>query len=467
MGAKVSRGASIFVLGLLLGPMENALTAQPRPAKPASADEDFHVFTDAPRLLLTKSRLRLLQRERERMSVRWQQFDAMVVAGAPMPESGLAQGIYYRVAGTGEAGRKAVAWALDDKTDAAQNLRQLALIFDWCAPVMTPTQSDRLAAKIEKGIGAPGPDVTRQAARALAAIAIADHLKDQGESILKPIVEQWFRGQLVKRIEAGQAPMPREQIYALIELFHTIRDNLNIDLRESSQTYFRQLPLDYLLGHYPSPFPGPQNDFFIPIYTHDGEPDLAEAALSRAAGLAMVAFDSNAGETQYLQGWLMQDRFMMRDPLGVVYEFLWANPYQPGLSYSLLPLVFHDAATGHVFARASWEEDAAWIAYFDGNLQLFRDGKLQALRSGSAVKPLRIGGTVLMTAPTAAADGTLRFEGDTEATFILGLKPRSTYDVEIDDEELGEAQTDVGGTLVIALPAETQTGVRIRERSTK
>jgi hypothetical protein len=465
MGAKVSRKASILVLGLLTGSLQNALVAQPSPPKPASADEDFHVFTDAPRLLLTKSRLRLLQRERERMSVRWQQFDAMVVAGAPMPETGLAQGIYYRVSGTGEAGRKAVSWALDEKTDASQNLRQLALIFDWCGPVMTPSQSDRLAAKIEKAIGSPGQDVSRQSARALAAIAIADHLKDQGESILKPIVEQWFRGQFVKRIEAGQPPMPREQTYALVELFHAIRDNLNIDLRESSQLYFRQFPLDYLLGHYPSPFPGPQNNYFIPIYVHDGEPDLAEAAMSRAAGLAMVAFDSNAGETQYLQGWLMQDRFMMRDPLGVVYEFLWANPYQPGLSYSLLPLVFHDGATGHVFARASWDEDADWIAYFDGNLQLFRDGKLQALRSGAAVKPLRIGGTVLMTAPPPAADGTLRLQADTEATFILGLKPRSTYDVEIDDEELTDAETDAGGTLVIALPAETQTGVRIRERN--
>ena len=451
----MNRWASILVLGLLASPFENVLVA---------ADEDFHVFTDAPRLLLTKSRLRLLQRERERMSTRWQQFDAMVAAGAPMPEAGLAQGIYYRVAGIAEAGRKAVTWALDDKTDAAPNLRQLALIFDWCGPVMTPAQSDRFAAKIEKGIGSPGQDVARQSARALAAVAIADHLKDQGESILKPIVEQWFRGQIVKRIEAGQAPMPREQIYALLELFHALRDNLNIDLRESSKVYFRQFPLDYLLGHYPSPFPGPQNDFFIPLYTHDGEPDLAEAAMSRAAGLALVAFDSNAAETQYLQGWLMQDRFMMRDPLGVVYEFLWANPYQPGLSYSLLPLVFHDASTGHVFARASWEEDASWIAYFDGNLQLFRDGKIQALRAGAAVKPLRIGDTIVMTAPMPATDGTLRFEGTTEATFILGLKPQRSYDVEIDDQELSEAQTDVGGTLVIALPADTQTGVRIKER---
>jgi hypothetical protein len=442
-----------WLLALVLVALGNPLSGQ---------DEDFHVYTDAPRLLLTKPRLRLLQRERERESIRWQQFDALVASGAPMPESALAQALYYRVAGSAPAGRKAVEWAL---SDSGSDLRQVALVFDWCGPLMSAAQTDRLAAKIEKAIAAASTqDVRTQSARAMAAIAIADHLKDQGQSILRPIVEQWFRGQFVKRIEAGQAPMPREQIYALLELFHAIRDNVNIDLRESSPAYFRQFSLDHLAGFYPAPFPGPQNDYFIPAYLHDGEPDLAEAALARAAGLALVAFDSNAAETQYLQGWLMQDRFMMRDPLGAVYEFLWANPYQPGLSYSLLPLVYHNASTGHVFARSSWDEDAVWIAYFDGHLQLFEDGKLQVLRSGAAVKPVRIGDAVLMTAPSPEADGTLRFQAATEATFILGLAPSSRWDVEIDDEELSEAGSDVGGALVIALPAETQAGVRIRRR---
>ena len=57
-------------LGLILGLVASlALQAQ------NPADEDFHVYRDAPRLLLTAQRLRLLQRERERQSVRWEQFD--------------------------------------------------------------------------------------------------------------------------------------------------------------------------------------------------------------------------------------------------------------------------------------------------------------------------------------------------------------------------------------------------------
>ena len=80
------------------------------------------------------------------------------------------------------------------------------------------------------------------------------------------------------------------------------------------------------------------------------------------------------------------------------------------------------------------------------------------------MKPVRIGDAVLMTAPTPGADGTLRFDANTEATFVLGLTPRTEWDVEIDDEELSEAGTDVGGALVIVFPAETQAGVRVRRR---
>jgi hypothetical protein len=435
----------------------------------AASDEDFHVYTDPPRLLLTKQRLRLLQRERERNSARAEIFDAFMANGAPMPEPGFALALYYEVAQNAAAGRKAVEWALSNQSDAVSDLRQLALVFDWCGAVMTEAQADRLGSKIEQGIAASPKagtaEIPRQSARALAAIAIADRLKDHGESILRPIVEDWWRGVWVKRAETGLPLAPGENVYPLLEMLHALRDNVNIDLRESAPAYFQQLPLDRLTGHYPAAFPGPDNDFFVPVYSRDGQPDLKEAALSRAAALALVAYDTNAMESQYLQGWLMQDRFTMRGDFGAGYEFLWANPYQPGLSYALLPLVFHNPANGHVFARTSWEEDATWLGYFEKNLQIFQDGKLQSLRPGATAKPIRAGGAVLMNAPAPdPKDGTLRFHASTEATFVLGLTPHATYDVEIDDEELAEQETDVGGTLVIALPPDAEAGVRIRQR---
>ena len=51
-----------------------------------------------------------------------------------------------------------------------------------------------------------------------------------------------------------------------------------------------------------------------------------------------MAYESNAQETQFLQGWLLLDRFVLKSAFGAPYEFLWANPYQPGLPFDKLPL---------------------------------------------------------------------------------------------------------------------------------
>ena len=429
----------------------------------AQSDE-FRVYSDAPRLLLTSQHLRLLQRERERDSLRWQTFNALVSGGAAMPEPGFAWALYYRVSGQASFGKKAVDWALGDD---AKDLRQLALVFDWCAPAMTESQAERLGAKLQRALAASASaggasDVSRQRGRAFAAIALADSLPDHAESVLKPLVEQWWRSDIVKKLEAGAPAIPRDQMYALLELLHVVRDNLKIDLREDVPDYFKALPTDHVVSHYPLPYPAAENEYRIPIYVGAGEPNLEDAALSRAAELAMVAYDSNAPENQYVQGWLMQDRFVMRGGFGVPYEFLWANPYQPGLSYFLLPLVYHDELTGHLFARTSWDENATWVGYFDGHLQLFRDGKIETLRAGAATSPVHVGEAVILSA--SAKDAT-RFRADAEAVFVLNLAPGARYDVEVDDQELREEATDTGGTLVISLPEGIETGIRLKRRA--
>jgi len=424
----------------------------------AQSDE-FRVYSDAPRLLLNPQRLRLVQRERERDSLRWQPFSALVSGGAAMPEPGFAWGLYYRASGQVAWGKKAVDWALSDE---AKDLRQLALVFDWCGPAMTDTQADRLAAKLERALTAStGKDVRQQSARAFAAIALADRLPDHGESVMKPLIEQWWRSEIVKKLDTGAPAIPRDQVYALLELLHVVRDNLKIDLRDDAPDYFKALPTDHLVSHYPAPYPAAENEYRVPIYVRDGEPDLNDAALSRAAELAIVAYDSNAAENQFLQGWLMQDRFLMRGGFGIPYEFLWANPYQPGLSYFQMPLVYHDSLSGHLFARTSWDENATWLGYFDGQLQLFRDGKVETLKAGAATEPVHVGEAVILSAREKDAT---RFKADAEAVFVLNLTPRARYDVEVDDQELREEETDTGGTLVIALPEGIATGIRVKRR---
>jgi hypothetical protein len=48
---------------------------------------------------------------------------------------------------------------------------------------------------------------------------------------------------------------------------------------------------------------------------------------------------------------------------------------------------------------------------------------------------------------------------------VLGLRASTEYGVEIDDEELDFATTDVGGTLVVQADADTDAEVLIRRHA--
>src|ERR1039458_3100975 len=99
-----------------------------------TSDDPVAVFTEHPRLFLRPQRIRLLKRERERASPRWQQLETLVQGGAPMPESGFAWALYFQVTANAEFGRKAIVWALtpaadlrrsEEHTSELQSLRHL------------------------------------------------------------------------------------------------------------------------------------------------------------------------------------------------------------------------------------------------------------------------------------------------------------------------------------------------------
>src|SRR5262249_17915725 len=137
-------------------------------------DDPVAVFTEHPRLLLRPQRLRLLKRERERSSARWQQLEALVAGGAPMPERGLAWGLYSLVADNDALAREAIVLGLTGALD----LRQQALVFDWCQNLMSDSQRREFAASLQKGIAATSADTSIAAirSRAMAAVALYDHV---------------------------------------------------------------------------------------------------------------------------------------------------------------------------------------------------------------------------------------------------------------------------------------------------
>jgi hypothetical protein len=378
-----------------------------------------------------------------------------------MPEPGFADALYYQVSGDRQYATQAIRWALGP---SATDLRQLALIFDWCQDALTEPQSKDLAAKMVRLIATSERDTSVPAVRnrAFAAVALAGHRADVSKKQIEWVVNKWWRDQMTTGLKSGHDLVPRDTVYALFEILHAIRDNLNIDLRDSVPGFFKGLPIFHLVSYYPASFPAAESEYHIPAAKGvPEEPDLALAARSRAAELSMVAYDNNAPESQILQGWLMHDNFMMRGTYGITYEFLWANPYQPGLSYYLVPLVFHDDLFGRLFVRSSWEENAKWLGYFDRQLQMFDEGKPTILNTQLSLDPIALPEAIVLTANYAKKFKITVDEGET--VFVVALKPRQAYEIEVDDEEMREEWTDPGGILSLQLPSKVPIGVRMRE----
>ncbi|MGD0200526.1 MAG: hypothetical protein ABSD27_07220 [Bryobacteraceae bacterium] len=444
-----------FLAGLLAPLLVATAFAREPALKPTpEQEESFQVAGEHPRLFLTSRRLRLLRRERERQSLRWQQFERLMAGGASMPEPGFALALYFQVAGQEDAGRRAVQWVLANPAD----LRQAALVFDWCQPVMTPEQAATLLGRLEEVLSRPArPGIWEARDRTLAAIALADRAPRASERELERVVRRWWRGEVVPALERGRDVVSRAETYALLELLHAVADNLLIDLRESSRVYFRQLPVVELLSYYPAAFPAAENDYHIPA-SKSGRPDLQLAVLARAADLALVAYDTNARENQFLQGWLMHDRFLMRGALGAPYEFLWANPYLPGLSYYNASLFIHDSLLGRLFVRSSWDDDAVWLGYFSGELQTFGGGQPKVVKSRDTAIWVGTAAVFAASSPTF-----LQVSQPAQAVLIVGLKPSAAYQVEIDDRELREELTDPGGILEFRFPESFRGGIALRE----
>ena len=422
-------------------------------------EEDVSVSTEHPRLLLPARRLRLLRRERERDSPRWRQLETLIAGKAAMPEPGFAWAFYYQITEAKDFGKQAVNWALSPQ---AKDLRQLAIVFDWCQPLLSDAQSKALAEKLTKGAAAltKAKGIPEVRDRTMALIALVGHgQNDAIEAQLKSIVTDWWRTDIAAGLRDGSKDVARPESYALFELLHVMRDNTNVELREDAGKYFKELPAYHILSYYPAVFPAAENEYRIPFYTSDGEPDLRIAALSRAADLAMVAYDTNAQETQFVQSWLIHDRFMMRGTFGITYEFLWANPYQPGLSYYHLPLIQHHSSSGRLVLRSTWDDDASWFHFSGQQAQMFEGGERKDLKLGSKPKPIEVAATMLYfwyEGIRIAVESQLG-----ETMYVLGLKPNTRYDMEADDREVEEMKSDAGGILPIKLAPKSKYVIRL------
>ncbi len=413
---------------------------------PGSAQESYAVFEASPRVLLSEDRLRLLRREFERRTDRWRQLELLIQGNARFPEPVFALALGYLASQDASLAQRAVE-AIQPSTPP----HHLALVFDWCAESLPSGTVEgierRLADTLSQSLAA-NASTAQVRDLALAAVAMADKAPEASARALGWIHQQWWP-RITAEIAAGRIPVPHREALPFVEILFSFQRGLQLDLRESAVTFFREYPIWHLLRHYPPSFSGGENDYRIPAFSGNGEPDVDDAARSRAAELAMVSLDSNAQESQYLQGWLLSPRFRLRGAFGAPHEFFWCNPYQPSLSYFYLPLYQHLPAFNTLLARSSWDENATWLGTVDGQLQLFSEDGVRLVERGRQTRLLPVGpSSIVLEGKEAPARGTSRVDSpECERVFWTGLQGTTVYEVEIDGEEMTEATTSAGGIL--------------------
>ncbi len=459
-----------------------ALIPALRASGQTAGPEGFRAYTESPRLFLRQARLRLLRRERERRSLRWDQFEALWGGGAEFPEFGWTAALRYQLAQDEAAGRQAVAWATGRAGAPGASLsdsvtRQLAIVADWCEPLLSAADKAAIYPRLQRAMASMPSTLAEARTKTLAAIVLSEARQADSEKALREVYEKFWLGTFVSGIHSGKLHVSNADANALLELMHAFRDNLNFDLRDGLSKWYRDYGLTHILAHYPEPFPASENEYRIPADPQIDKrgPDVTKAALSRAAELAMVAYDANAAETQLLQGFLMNDRFLMRGTLGITYELMWANPYQPGLSYYHVPLVAHDAVGGELFVRSSWEDDAQWLGFFGGQLQLFANGEVAQVDPQASHEPMDVQEATVFFANKAtkfmvparkpqpapvsdnAGENAPPEPEAVDDVFIIGLESKRRYHVEVDGEGMLEAASDTGGIIYLpGLPAGAQ-----------
>jgi hypothetical protein len=276
----------------------------------------------SPQLLLTPKRLKRLQRDRERQTARWINFENRVNAVPDSSERGFELALYYAVTHEENRGKEAIQWALTHKCAT----RQIALILDWCGELATGDERRKLTA----------PDC-------LAGIRHgAAHLESARDALFMRIVRAEDVDRLYTGSELEQSALtdPRE-LYAACEYIEAVRETQRVDLREDDAAFFKILPAEFLLAMKPAELAHPPWQ-------------------ASAAALALVSLDPNLQGSQFLQGWAMEDRQMIQEGPGVAYELLWGDPYLPGVSYQNLDPWSYDPS-GRLFARTDWNPDACWI----------------------------------------------------------------------------------------------------------
>ena len=283
--------------------------------------------------------------------MRWVNFAERVDSAPDSPERGFELALFYVVTGEVAKGREAVQWAKSHPCER----RQVALIRDWAPALFSPEPSKPSCPAATDG----------------SLVALRDSLfwnAASGEDTEAEVERD--KNILVDKLRTGNFDDPKE-LYAAFEYLSAAKTVERIDLREEDPRLFSSLPVELLLSLKPEKVEHPD------WRTH-------------AAALALVSLDPNLDSSQYLQAWAIEDRQTVQEGEGVAYEFLWGDPYLPGVGYQNLDSWFYDESRAMLVGRSNWTASACWIRILPGKVE----GEL--CPSDWETKPLTLGRLTLV-----------------------------------------------------------------------
>jgi hypothetical protein len=364
------------------------------------ASTSYAAAQELPKLLLSPPRLKRLDRDRTRQTERWQNLQDRIRNEPGSSERGMELALAAKTSKDVELAGQAIQWAKQHP----EQTRQVALVVDWCGDSLTAVQREEILTSAWKAYqrrraGEDDPVHYRDGL-----MLRVERGEEFPEAEFPRDISRWWNGILphLKSRDRNWLVDP-EQLYALCEIFDIVRLNSGTDLRSDDAEMFASLPMEYLLSLHPQ-------DVTSPSWK------------TRTAALALVGIDPNLAGAQYLQGWALEDPQVMRSGPGVVYEFLWANPYLPGISYYNLDPWSYDQDAALLYARTSWEADSCWIRITVGGVSE------QNCPADWKTKPFTTGRMTLVPFSGGCVD--LPKAGTEEnphppATILWGLTPRT------------------------------------------
>ena len=427
----------------------------------AFGQAEFRVYEDHPRLFLEPSRLQRLRKEVDRQSIRWQALSNLIAAETAFDEQPIVDALRFQVEGSEARGLASVAWSerlAENGIRTARELRQAALVYDWCYDLFDPSGRDALRDSMADAVStllpqaALGTGLIRAAI--LASISAAGDWEGS-EAALATLLGTHWNTEVLPSLRSGVIGDDGGSLIAVLEAGLVVRNNLDWDPLQPGIEAVRSLVRCRMLSYYPLDIATERGTLRWPsLYGANEEQARQQAPLYRIAEMLLVAYEANLPEFQFLQGWIRDENYLLPSQLVAPYEFLWVNPYLPGLTSQSSPLLSHDQVRGRIFGRLSWDAPTTWLGYFGGRLEVLASGELSTTTSFGGLAPIYFPEAVVVPI-SPPAKISLSWEPSRDQApenakiYLIGLQAGETYGLRVSGREARLIRAGEGGIIVL------------------